>query len=151
MLRSMVLHVLILSLIWSLQFSLLSSVTPRYLTLVSCLINLPPSFRNFYFDLCFLLNRTAIVFVGLNFKFFPSPQWYNLFSILCVLLYISCVLLPPIIGPQSSANPWPVFHIRWLFQLLHWRQWSRILLSKRRLVGNQFLQWLYVYVHQLWL
>ena len=37
----MALHVLISSFIWSLQLSLLSSVTPKYLTLVSCLINFP--------------------------------------------------------------------------------------------------------------
>ena len=108
MLSNIALHVLILSFMCSRQLSLLFSVTPRYLTCVSCLINLPPSFRNFCFGLCFLLNRTAIVFKGLNFKFFPSPQWYNLFSILCILLYISCVLSPPIIGPQSSAKPCPV-------------------------------------------
>ena len=97
-----------LSFIWVLQLNLLSSVTPRYLTSVSCLINLPPSLRNFCFDLCFLLNRTATVFVGLNFRFLISPQWYNLFNILCILLYISCVFSPPIIGPQSSAKPCPV-------------------------------------------
>ena len=65
MLRSMALHELILSFISVLELNPLSSDSPRYLSSVSCFINLPPSFRNFCFGLCFLLNKTATVFVGL--------------------------------------------------------------------------------------
>ena len=99
----------------------------------------------------FFLNSTAFVLVGLNLKFFPSLQWYNLLSILCMLLYILGVFLPPIIGPQSSANPYPVTLYSFIIPFASLNAIIPNLAEQTPPCGIQFLLWLCVYILQLWL
>ena len=124
------------SLMCLVQCSFWSSIYPRYFVSVVYSRFMPPIFRGGSFcGLYFLWKTIAVVFSGLNWRPFCSPQSFALFSIGCVSSTKVLRHGPWINRAASSANPMhlcgPLF-----------RSSNRSSKTKLKIIGESTPPWL---------